>query len=241
VDDLERLERLARDLRAAAEEALARAREAIAAGRGAEAKNLAVTAGVAVDKCAELARQVQAAREHQGRLAERDGRLLVEITEKAWAAIGVPLRGPATRVLAALIRQAQAGHELDAPAADAAVTSTCKPPTASRSSHRRAGSSVWRTQSSIRGLREPGLAHGRPWRAPPSGELRWTGGVRPSILASRVVSVRKAAPPRTRVSRATAMSSTGGGSVSVSLPAKPKSGRLESKTEVGLGRASLER
>jgi hypothetical protein len=47
-DDVERLERLARDLRAAAEEALAKAREAIAAGRGAEAKNLAVTAGVAV-------------------------------------------------------------------------------------------------------------------------------------------------------------------------------------------------
>jgi hypothetical protein len=47
-DDVERLERLARDVRAAAEEALAKAREAIAAGRGAEAKNLAVTAGVAV-------------------------------------------------------------------------------------------------------------------------------------------------------------------------------------------------
>jgi hypothetical protein len=54
VNDVERLERLARDLRAAAEEALAKAREAIAAGRGAEAKNLAMTAGVAVDKCGEL-------------------------------------------------------------------------------------------------------------------------------------------------------------------------------------------
>jgi hypothetical protein len=38
VDDVERLERLARDLRAAVEEALAKAREAIAAGRAAEAK-----------------------------------------------------------------------------------------------------------------------------------------------------------------------------------------------------------
>jgi hypothetical protein len=47
---------------------------------------------------------VQAVREHHARLAERDGRVLVEITEKAWAAIGVPLKGPATRVLAALMR-----------------------------------------------------------------------------------------------------------------------------------------
>lgn len=76
VDDVDRLERLAQEARRTAEHALAKANEAIAAGRGTDARDLMVAHGIAVEKHGLLARQAQAAREHEARITEQQGEII---------------------------------------------------------------------------------------------------------------------------------------------------------------------
>jgi hypothetical protein len=70
--------------------------------------------------------------------------------------------------------------------------------------------------------------------------LRGCFGVRPSLWDRRIVSERRAALATTRLSRAKAISSTGGDSAPISPPAQPTEARFARKTDAGLMRPTLE-
>jgi hypothetical protein len=70
--------------------------------------------------------------------------------------------------------------------------------------------------------------------------LRGFFGVRPSLWDRRIVSERRAALATTRLSRAKAISPTGGDSASMSSPTQPTRARFARKTEAGLIRPTLE-
>lgn len=66
-------------------------------------------------------------------------------------------------------------------------------------------------------------------------------GVRPSFWDRRIVSERRATLATTRLSRAKAISPTGGDSASMSPPTQPTRARFARKTDAGLIRPTLER
>lgn len=70
--------------------------------------------------------------------------------------------------------------------------------------------------------------------------LRGFFGVRPSLWDRRIVSERRAALAATRLSRAKAISPTGGDSASMSSPTQPTRARFARKTDAELIRPTLE-
>jgi hypothetical protein len=89
VDDVERLVRRAQEARAAAEEALAKVREALADGKGGEAKSRAIAYGICVEKAGLLAQQAQQAREHEIRVTEEQANIVVRAIRGLWTDLGL--------------------------------------------------------------------------------------------------------------------------------------------------------
>ena len=120
-DDIARLERLVTEQRAAAEESLTKAREAVAAGRGSEAKNLMICHGIAVQRGADLAADLRSAREHEIQVTDEQAKLMVAVLEGVFRDLGLGRAyepgSPARKVLAHHLR---ARAEPDGPAPDAA-------------------------------------------------------------------------------------------------------------------------
>jgi hypothetical protein len=111
VDDVDRLERLAQEARRTAERALAKANEAIAAGRGTDARNLMVAHGIAVEKSGLLAQQAQAAREHQVRISEQQGKMIAALIRAFMESCGLPVGTPGVgAVIRALLEHCRDGE-----------------------------------------------------------------------------------------------------------------------------------
>jgi DNA-binding transcriptional MerR regulator len=120
-DSIARLERLLAEQRAAAEESLAKAREAVAAGRGTEARNLMICHGIAVQRGADLAADLRSAREHEIQVADEQAKLMVAVLERVFRDLGLERAyGPGSPARKVLAHHLRARAEPDGPAPDAA-------------------------------------------------------------------------------------------------------------------------
>ncbi len=117
----DRREQTAQGAADVAQSAIASARKALAAGKPGDAQRSMVSAGIAIDKLAQLEASVQRARESEGRLAETNAAQLVAVVELFFEAVGMPLSPSVRAVLRGLLEQAGAGATLSVSPADAQV------------------------------------------------------------------------------------------------------------------------
>jgi hypothetical protein len=108
-------ERTAESAASIASEAIATARRELRAGRTIRAQQAMVSAGIAIDKLAQLEQQLTAAQDRQVRLDGVTAEMVVAVIDLFCRAIGVDQSPAAKRVLAGLLRQAGAGEILSRP------------------------------------------------------------------------------------------------------------------------------
>jgi hypothetical protein len=107
----------AEDAWQAAQAALRKVHELLAAGKTGDAQRAALTMAITLDKSAMLEAAAQAAQEGQVRLAEADAQRIYAVLKSYFDATGLTFTPAARRVLRDLLCQAGTGDELSRPAA----------------------------------------------------------------------------------------------------------------------------
>jgi hypothetical protein len=107
-------ETAARDTWEAAQSALTKVNELLAAGKTADAQKAALTMAIALDKSLLLEAAAAAATERRARITQEAADAMVQVMQTFFGAVGLPwqIGGPLAKLLAELMRQTQGGGPL---------------------------------------------------------------------------------------------------------------------------------